>query len=41
MFDVTPTALPQVKAGKTWALGVTTAERLAALPDVPTIERVS
>lgn len=37
MFDVTPTALPQIKAGKTRALGVTTAERLPALPDVPPI----
>ena len=26
MFDVTPTALPQIKAGKTRALGVTTRE---------------
>jgi tripartite-type tricarboxylate transporter receptor subunit TctC len=38
MFDVTPTALPQVKAGKLRALGVTTKERLASLPDVPTID---
>ncbi len=37
MFDVTPTALPQIKAGKTRALGATTAKRLAALPDLPTI----
>ena len=37
MFDVTATALPQVKAGTTRALGVTTKERLASLPDVPTI----
>ncbi len=35
MFDVTPTALPQIKAGKLRALAVTTAERLPALPDVP------
>jgi len=37
MFDVTPTALPQIKAGKTRALGATTTKRLAALPDLPTI----
>ena len=40
MFDVTATALPQVKAGTTRALGVTTKERLASLPDVPTIDSV-
>jgi tripartite-type tricarboxylate transporter receptor subunit TctC len=37
MFDVTPTALPQVKAGRTRALGVSTVGRLPALPDVPPI----
>src|SRR6266852_1770776 len=37
MFDVTPTALPQIKAGKLRPLGVTTTERLPFLPDVPTI----
>jgi tripartite-type tricarboxylate transporter receptor subunit TctC len=37
MFDVTPTALPQIKAGKLRPLGVTTTERLPALPDVPTV----
>ena len=37
MFDVTPTALPQIKAGKLRALAVTTAKRLDALPDVPTV----
>ena len=40
MFDVTATALPQVKGGTTRALGVTTKERLASLPDVPTIDSV-
>src|SRR5262249_31690542 len=40
MFDVTATALPQVKAGTTRALGVTTKERLASLPGVPTIGSV-
>jgi tripartite-type tricarboxylate transporter receptor subunit TctC len=37
MFDVTPTALPQVKNGTTRALGVSTVDRLPALPDVPPI----
>jgi tripartite-type tricarboxylate transporter receptor subunit TctC len=37
MFDVTPTALPQIKAGKLRALAVTTAKRLDALPDVPAV----
>jgi tripartite-type tricarboxylate transporter receptor subunit TctC len=40
MFDVTATALPQVNAGKTRALGVSTKERLPSLPDVPTIDSV-
>jgi tripartite-type tricarboxylate transporter receptor subunit TctC len=35
MFDVTPTALPQVRAGKTRALAVTMPERLDMLPGVP------
>jgi tripartite-type tricarboxylate transporter receptor subunit TctC len=38
MFDVTVTALPQIKAGKVRPLGVTTTERLPFLPDVPTID---
>jgi tripartite-type tricarboxylate transporter receptor subunit TctC len=37
MFDVTPTALPQIKAGKTRALGATTTKRLESMPDLPTI----
>ena len=37
MFDVTPTALPQVKAGKLRPLAVTTKARIAALPDVPSL----
>ena len=35
MFDVTPTALPQVRAGKLRALAVTTPERVDLLPGVP------
>jgi tripartite-type tricarboxylate transporter receptor subunit TctC len=38
MFDVAPTALPQVKSGKLRALGVTTLKPLPQLPDVPTID---
>ena len=36
-FSTMPPALPNVKAGKLRALGVTTAKRVAAAPDVPTI----
>jgi tripartite-type tricarboxylate transporter receptor subunit TctC len=38
MFDSMPSALPHVKAGKTRALGVTTAKRSSALPEVPTLD---
>ena len=37
MFDNLPSALPQIKAGKLVALAVTSSQRSAALPDVPTI----
>ncbi len=37
MFDNMPSALPHVKAGKLRALGVTSAKRSPAVPDVPTI----
>ncbi len=37
MFSTMPPALPQVKAGKLRALGVSGAKRSAAAPDVPTI----
>jgi tripartite-type tricarboxylate transporter receptor subunit TctC len=37
MFDVTGTALPQIKAGRLRALAVTTKERVAALPDLPSL----
>jgi tripartite-type tricarboxylate transporter receptor subunit TctC len=36
-FGTTPAAIPNVQAGKLRALGVTTAKRSAALPDVPAI----
>jgi tripartite-type tricarboxylate transporter receptor subunit TctC len=36
-FDPPITAVPQVKAGKTRAIGVSTLKRLAVLPDIPTI----
>jgi tripartite-type tricarboxylate transporter receptor subunit TctC len=35
MFDVTPSSLPQIKAGKLRALAMTTATRSDVLPDVP------
>jgi tripartite-type tricarboxylate transporter receptor subunit TctC len=35
MFDVTPSSLPQIRAGKFRPLAVTTPERLDVLPDVP------
>jgi tripartite-type tricarboxylate transporter receptor subunit TctC len=37
MFDVTPSSLPHIKAGKLRALAVTTTKRLDVLPDVPTL----
>ena len=37
IFATLPPALPQVSAGKLRALGVTTAERTGAAPDVPTM----
>ncbi|MGC3987924.1 MAG: tripartite tricarboxylate transporter substrate binding protein [Pseudorhodoferax sp.] len=39
MFDNLPSALQQIKAGKLTALAVTSAQRSAALPDVPTVEQ--
>jgi tripartite-type tricarboxylate transporter receptor subunit TctC len=38
MFDNLPSSLPHIRSGKLKALGVTSTERSAALPDVPTIE---
>lgn len=37
IFSTMPPALPHVKSGKLRALGVTTAKRVAAAPDVPTV----
>lgn len=37
MFENVPTAIPQIKAGKVRALGVTGKERSASLPEVPSI----
>jgi tripartite-type tricarboxylate transporter receptor subunit TctC len=37
MFDVSTTAIPQIRAGKVRALAVNTPRRLAALPEVPAI----
>ena len=37
-FATSPSAVPHVKAGKLRALGVSTAKRISALPDVPTID---
>jgi tripartite-type tricarboxylate transporter receptor subunit TctC len=37
MFDVTPSSLPQIKAGKLRPLGVTTPQALDVLPGVPPI----
>jgi len=37
LFDNLPGSIQQIKAGRIRALGVTTKERLASLPDVPTI----
>ncbi len=37
MFDNLPSAMPHIKAGKLKALAVTSAQRSAALPEVPTV----
>ena len=39
MFDNLPSSLPQIKGGKLKALAVTSGQRSAALPDVPTVEQ--
>jgi tripartite-type tricarboxylate transporter receptor subunit TctC len=38
MFDQSNTALPQVRAQRVLALGITSRERLAQMPDVPTLQ---
>ena len=38
MFDNLPSAMPQIKAGKLKAFAVTSAQRSAALPELPTLE---
>jgi tripartite-type tricarboxylate transporter receptor subunit TctC len=37
MFDVTPTALPQIRAGKLRPLAVTSKKRIDSLPDIPPV----
>jgi tripartite-type tricarboxylate transporter receptor subunit TctC len=37
MFNNVPTAMPHLRSGKLLALGVSSAERISVLPDVPTI----
>jgi tripartite-type tricarboxylate transporter receptor subunit TctC len=41
MFDNLPSSLPQIKGGKLKALAVTSRQRSAVLPDVPTIEEAA
>jgi tripartite-type tricarboxylate transporter receptor subunit TctC len=41
MFDNLPSAMQLIKSGKLKALAVTSAQRSAALPDVPTIEEAA
>lgn len=38
MFDSLPSALPQIRAGKLLALGVTSARRSPSMPELPTVE---
>jgi tripartite-type tricarboxylate transporter receptor subunit TctC len=41
MFDNLPSSLPHIKAGKLKALAVTSRQRSAVLPDVPTVEEAA
>ena len=41
MFDNLPSALPQIKAGKLKAFAVTSAQRSAATPELPSIEEAA
>ncbi len=38
MFDSLPSAIPHIKSGKLKALAVTSAQRSAAMPELPTVE---
>ena len=40
MFDTVITSVPQLRAGKLKAIGVTGAKRASALPDVPTLDEL-
>lgn len=41
MFDNLPSSMPQIKGGKLKALAVTSAQRSATMPDVPTVEEAA
>lgn len=41
MFDNLPSAMPQIKSGKLKAFAVTSAQRSAAMPELPTIEEAA
>lgn len=41
MFDNLPSSMQQIKGGKLKALAVTSAQRSAALPDIPTVEEAA
>jgi tripartite-type tricarboxylate transporter receptor subunit TctC len=41
MFDNLPSSMPQIKGGKLKAFAVTSAQRSAAMPDLPTIEEAA
>jgi tripartite-type tricarboxylate transporter receptor subunit TctC len=41
MFDNLPSSMPHIKAGKLKALAVTSSQRSAALPEVPTVEEAA
>lgn len=41
MFDNLPSSMAQIKGGKLKALAVTSAQRSAAMPDIPTIEEAA
>jgi tripartite-type tricarboxylate transporter receptor subunit TctC len=41
MFDNLPSSMPHIKSGKLKALAVTSAQRSAAMPDIPTVEEAA